>query len=289
MSPVTITTSQAERAQPAHGLGRRGAAASATPMTPAARPSIATRATRLAVGGERLGVRRHRGEIDARRLEQAALPTTDQRAVPRRACAPRPGPDANRSRGGERAARWRRQRARSPAASGCSELRSTAAAAASSASADRPPTGTTSVTAGVPSVSVPVLSSTIVVTRAGALQRFAALDQHADLRASPGRDHHRRRHGQPHRARAGDDQDGDRRRDRADDRAVAAGDDTRSRTSATAMPTTTGTNTALTRSARSWMRRSRAAVRRASARRSATSVLAAPSVVAAYVKRARRC
>ena len=42
---------------------------------------------------------------------------------------------------------------------------------------------TTSVTAGWPRVMVPVLSSTTVVTLPGALQRFAGLEQDAQLRA----------------------------------------------------------------------------------------------------------
>ena len=59
---------------------------------------------------------------------------------------------------------------------------------------------------------------------AGALQRFAALDQQSFFRTSAGRNHHRRRHGQPHGAGAGDDQDRDRGRHGADATPFTASD-----------------------------------------------------------------
>ena len=50
---------------------------------------------------------------------------------------------------------------------------------------------------------------------AGALERFAALDQRPELRAPPRRNHHRGWNGQPHRARTRDDQHRHRGRERA--------------------------------------------------------------------------
>ena len=65
--------------------------------------------------------------------------------------------------------------------------------------------------AGVPSVSVPVLSTTSVSTCLQALERFGVLDQHARLRAAADADHDRHRRCQSERAGAGDDEDGDGR------------------------------------------------------------------------------
>ena len=72
------------------------------------------------------------------------------------------------------------------------------------AAGDRP-----STSRGLPSVSVPVLSTTSVSTFSQHLERLGVLDQHAGVRAAPGADHDRHRRGQPERARAGDDQHGD--------------------------------------------------------------------------------
>ena len=66
----------------------------------------------------------------------------------------------------------------------------------------------------LPSVTVPVLSSTIVVDPARLLEHLGALDQDAELRAAAGADHERGRRRQAERARAGDDQHGDGGRER---------------------------------------------------------------------------
>ena len=61
-----------------------------------------------------------------------------------------------------------------------------------------------------PSVTVPVLSSTIVSTRRVDSRISGSLDQQAELGAATGPDHERRRGCEPERAGAGDDEDGDR-------------------------------------------------------------------------------
>ncbi len=71
------------------------------------------------------------------------------------------------------------------------------------------PSSTTSVTRGLPSVMVPVLSSTTVSSLCARLERLAVADQDAVLGALAGADHDRRRRRQPQRAGAGDDQHGD--------------------------------------------------------------------------------
>ena len=61
----------------------------------------------------------------------------------------------------------------------------------------------TSVSLGLPSVSVPVLSTISVSTVGEALQGLRVLDQHAGVRAAPGRRHDRHRCRQPKRATTG--------------------------------------------------------------------------------------
>ena len=87
------------------------------------------------------------------------------------------------------------------------------------------------------------------VDPAGGLEDLRTLDEDAELGAATGADQQRGGRGQPERARAGDDQDRDRGGER--ERWPVACDepaDERCRD----RPTTTGTNTADTRSARRW-------------------------------------
>ena len=98
-----------------------------------------------------------------------------------------------------------------------------------------------------PVVTVPVLSSTTVSIGAGGLQHLRALDQDAELGAPAGADQQRGRRGQAQRARAGDDQHRHRGGERRHRRPAPAASQPISVT--TAMPMTTGTNTAETRSA----------------------------------------
>ena len=62
----------------------------------------------------------------------------------------------------------------------------------------------------LPIVTVPVLSSTNGVDPAGGLEHLGALDEQPELGAAAGADHQRGRRGQAQRARAGDDQHGNR-------------------------------------------------------------------------------
>ena len=122
---------------------------------------------------------------------------------------------------------WRRTRHTGSARSSGSRRRGDGAAigcseASSSEPASRRPVGassrrpaTTSTRLIGPVVTVPVLSSTMVSTWRVDSEHLGALDQDAELRAAAGADHQRRRRGQPERARAGDDQHGDRGGERA--------------------------------------------------------------------------
>ncbi len=76
------------------------------------------------------------------------------------------------------------------------------------------PAVTTQTSFGLPSVSVPVLSTTSVSTLRRTSMRLGVLEEHAHGRALAGGDHDRHRRGQAQRARAGDDQ----HRDRVDER-----------------------------------------------------------------------
>ena len=71
---------------------------------------------------------------------------------------------------------------------------------------------TTTVTEGSPRVMVPVLSRTTAVDALRELERRAVADEDAVLGALAGADHDRRRRGEAHRARAGNDQHRDRAR-----------------------------------------------------------------------------
>ena len=115
-------------------------------------------------------------------------------------------PSASPRFGRGRDDRARRADARSPA-------RGSPRAAASSSSSS-PRAGRRPSPAGLPSVSVPVLSTTSVSTFSQPLQRLGIPDQHARLGAAPDADHDRHRRREAERARAGDDQ----HRDRGDQR-----------------------------------------------------------------------
>ena len=93
--------------------------------------------------------------------------------------------------------------------------------------------GTTrSVTLGRPTVSVPVLSKHDGVDAAERLERRGAADQDAVLGAAAGGDHDGRRRGEPHRARAGDDEHGHGVAERVQERRLRARAATSRRTSA---------------------------------------------------------
>ena len=62
---------------------------------------------------------------------------------------------------------------------------------------------------GLPSVSVPVLSTTSVVIFSKPFERLGVFHQHAFLRAASDADHDGHRRGQAKGARAGDDEDRD--------------------------------------------------------------------------------
>ncbi len=121
--------------------------------------------------------------------------TNPRRARNRDACAPRP-----------------RRRSRPPADARCRARRPPPAAAPRPRSSRAP--ARSAVTRGLPSVSVPVLSTTSVSTLREQFERFGVPDQHAGLRAPPGADHDRHRRRQAERARTRDDQ----HRDGADER-----------------------------------------------------------------------
>ena len=144
-------------------------------------------------------------------------------------------------------------RARATArATGCSLALSTAPASAqrlarvTSRSAARRPSSRS-----FPSVTVPVLSSTIVVTRRVLLEHLRAPDQDAELRAAAGADQQRRRRREAESARARDDQDRDGRREGCGH--IACERPASRRASPATSPSTTGTKTAETRSTSRWI------------------------------------
>ena len=182
-------------------------------MTAAARPSMAAKTGRLAVGGEGVGRRRRaRTTSTPAASRKPGRPTRTRAAADAWPTTPPPGDRAG-SRSRRRAARPRVSVASRTiaSASGCSEPRSAAATRASSSSSSGAPSARTmSVTRGLPSVSVPVLSSTTALHRAEPLERLGVAEQDAVLGALAGPDHDRGRRREAERAGAGDDQDRDR-------------------------------------------------------------------------------
>ena len=95
--------------------------------------------------------------------------------------------------------------------SGCSLLRSTLAASRSISRSSPPSTTCTAITFGLPSRQGAGLVDHQRVDRLHALQRLGVPDQHAVAGAAADADHDRHRRREAQRARAGDDQHGDRR------------------------------------------------------------------------------
>ena len=109
--------------------------------------------------------------------------------------------------GGAAMPRRRARRRRSRPASGCSLPRSRLAASAQQLGLGRTPASRDDRRSrGLPSVSVPVLSTTSVSTCSSTLERFGVLEQHAGVAPRPVADHDRHRRRQAERARARDDQ-----------------------------------------------------------------------------------
>ena len=106
--------------------------------------------------------------------------------------------------------------ARIACASGCSLDTSRPAAAASTSLSLTPAAAVMPTTRGLPSVSVPVLSTTSVSTFSIDLERFRITYQHAHLRAATDADHDRHRRRQAKRARTRDDQHANRNDQRVD-------------------------------------------------------------------------
>ncbi len=132
-----------------------------------------------------------------------ALPST----VP---CAPLPEGDA-KSLTSPRLSLRSAAAFRIACASGCSLPRSTLAASRSNEFSSNPSAVTIDTSLGLPSVSVPVLSITMVSMRLEPLQRLRVADQDSRTRAAADADHDRHRRGETQRAGTGDDQHRHRR------------------------------------------------------------------------------
>ena len=221
LSPVSMTIRRPSARSALSASAAISLIGSATPTSPAARPSIATNIDSLAVASQFFGPRAELAGIDTVLAEQ-------RRHCQSARCDRRRG----RSRPCPRASGTRRRpenlspRAAAPAtiaaASGCSLARSTDAASRSNSRlVDRRERDRGGQRAACPSVSVPVLSTTSVSTFSSRSSASAFAHQHAGARAAPGADHDRHRRRQPQRAGAGDDQHGDCVDERVRERAAA--------------------------------------------------------------------
>ena len=182
---------------------------SATPSSPAARPSTATNITVCPCARSSAAAAASSPTATPSAVQQRRV--AERRPRARRPCRARPCRCRSESPLPARPpARAPARRATIAAASGCSLRVSRLAARRSTSSSSNPGAATTRTSRGLPSVSVPVLSTTSVSTCSSSLERLGVLDQHARLRAAPGADHDRHRRRQAERARTGDDQHGDR-------------------------------------------------------------------------------
>ena len=247
---TTRMPSASERGQRVGGVGLIGSA-------------IAEHARERAVDGDEDRRRARRG--GARRPRRRARPhrrpalagSRHCRSRPRgpRPCRARPCRTARRSRstvGKLQPALARRvddRRGRADAR--CGARRS--AASRSSSSSSTPPPASIAVTAGWPSVSVPVLSTTSVSTFSKRSSASAFLTSTPALRAAPDADHDRHRRRQAERAGAGDDQHGDRRDQRIGASAARARQATRPRRRAARRRSRPARTRPETRSASRWI------------------------------------
>ena len=163
-------------------LDRRGAPTSligsAMPSKPAGRPSIATKTT--------VCPSRRRSSAPVAEIARIDAQLVEERLGCR---SPRPGPRPTRRRpcrcamerlgGVEHAAPARGRPSAIAAASGCSLASFEAGGQAQQLGFVLAGVGTIETSRGLPSVSVPVLSTTRVSTRSRTLERLGILDQHA--------------------------------------------------------------------------------------------------------------
>ena len=164
LSPVSIQTSSPSASSCATASRDSGLSVSATAIRPAACAvdGDVHRASRRPAPAPSARVRQRRRAATPARSISARLPSSDRRGP--RPCARTPLPviDWNASAGG-RSSPSSRARATIASPSGCSEPTSAAAASRSRSAFGRGRrSATTAVTAGLPRVSVPVLSSTMV-------------------------------------------------------------------------------------------------------------------------------
>ena len=165
VSPLSRTTCTPRPRRRATTVAASGLMGSATPTRPMARPSIATNMTEAPASAQASALGCNASDAMPASVRRRALPTSTARS-PTRACAPRPawawkceaGPTVAPSM--PRAAAY----ATTAAARGCSDARSTAVSRASASSASSPSIQKVSVTTGRPAVMVPVLSNTTVVS-----------------------------------------------------------------------------------------------------------------------------
>ena len=116
-----------------------------------------------AVAAQLLRLGRERARVDAQLRQERALPSTT-RLPSTMPMTPLPVGESKSAAAAERDLALLRRPRRWPRASGCSLARSTLAASRSKLVSSKPSAATTAVTAGLPSVSVPVLSTTSVST-----------------------------------------------------------------------------------------------------------------------------
>ena len=253
LSPVSITTRSPSSCKRASASGVVAFTGSAIAITPASRAVDGDEHHRRALLRSSLRLAPQRARVDAELARNVALPSATARALDR----------ARDALAGRRVEVRRRRRAASPrscaaatiaAASGCSLARSSAGGEAQHVGFRHAPSRRPRRSrCGLPSVSVPVLSTTSVSTFSSRSSASAFLISTPGLRAAPDADHDRHRRREAERARAGDDQHRHGGDQAVGEARLRAPDAPRRRTPATATASTAGTNQPATRSASRWI------------------------------------
>ena len=166
-----------------------------------------------AVLAQPLGLAVERGRVDAVLAQEAGIAQRELAALDRAQHA-LAGRRVETRDIGQRELALARPPRRWPGQADVRSLSPALAASRSTSPSAKPGAATIATTLGLPSVSVPVLSTTRVSILLHPLQRLGVPDQHARLRTAADADHDRHRRRQAERAGAGDDQHRHRRHQR---------------------------------------------------------------------------
>ena len=207
------------RCRALRGRGRPAAASglmrSATTMTPAARPSTATKTGVRAIRCRTVRIGGEGSDVDAASVHQPPIADDDHSRPSTVATRPEPGERLEVGRRPEAPSSSWRAAPTMAAASGCSRAALDGGGEVQELClARRRRRARAAVTTGRPRSACRSCRRRRVSTRPARLERLATADQDPGFGGPAGPDHDRGRRGEAHGTRAGDDQDADRRDER---------------------------------------------------------------------------